>query len=101
MAFLDALVAGDLAPEAQRVEMTAAAPTPCEGHSWGLGVTAQDTACGRLYGHDSDGPGESAELWRCDSLGATVVAYASSQTESSAVQLVDVALEVVARPVSP
>jgi D-alanyl-D-alanine carboxypeptidase len=71
--FADALFGGRLLRPATQEEMLAFVPSQYPGAEWGLGVLRVQTPDGALVGHEGDGPGSGARMFRLPEADLTIV----------------------------
>jgi D-alanyl-D-alanine carboxypeptidase len=71
--FAGALFGGELLRPATLAEMLDFVPSGYEGAEWGLGVINIQTADGALVGHEGDGPGAGARMFRHPEADLTLV----------------------------
>jgi D-alanyl-D-alanine carboxypeptidase len=76
--FADALFGGDLLRPATLEKMLTFVPSQYPSAEWGLGVLRAHTPDGQLVGHEGDGPGAVARMFRLPETDLTIVLLTNS-----------------------
>jgi D-alanyl-D-alanine carboxypeptidase len=71
--FIDGVLGGELLQPATLAEMLTFVPSQYPGADWGLGLLHPHSAGGAFIGHEGDGPGSSARMFRDDERDLTIV----------------------------
>lgn len=76
--FANALFVGELLQPATLAEMLTFVPSEYEGAEWGLGLIRIQTPDGVIVGHEGEGPGAGARMFRVPEADLTVILLANS-----------------------